>query len=222
MADSKVRVSSELYEELKKIAEKSSKSMRELVDEAIRAFILGKQGVEGKEIKGITSKIIPLQYPAKCKKCGKQLNPGELAYWVKIVYTDNTVRSYIYCLDCYYKSSALKEYYLNKKKLEIIVKELKKEANELAHKVLELRDKEEFYKLANDIKSLVREVYEVLDYITDPEKEEKLRKLIEILDKLESYVRYLGDKLDKELESLKEKNKIKSKKLYKVPRRRWY
>lgn len=218
MADSKVRVSSTLYEQLRQLADKSGKSMKELVDEAIQAYLFGQVGVEGKEIKGITAKIIPLQYPAKCKRCGRQLEAGELAYWVRITYNDNTVRSFIYCLDCYYKGSALKEHYLKKKQLEIIIKELKKEADELSRQVLELRKEADYYKLARQIRELIKEAYEYLDYVTNPEKQEALEKFISFLSKLEDFVSSL-DKV--EGVSYEPKPMVRRERQRRAPRRKY-
>lgn len=196
MPDTKVRVSQELYAKLKQLADKSGKSMRELVDEAIRAYLLGSTGIEGKEIKGITAKIIPLQYPAKCRRCGRQLNPGELAYWVKITYTDNSVRSFIYCLDCYYQSSALKEHYLKKRQLEKIIKELKKEADQLADRVLELRRKVQLYSVVDEIDRLIREIYDLLGYVLDKERRDALQQIMQRLEAIEEKMTSIADALE--------------------------
>jgi len=196
MPDTKVRVSQELYNKLRELAERSGKSMRELVDEAIRAYLLGSTGVEGKEIKGITAKIIPLQYPAKCRRCGRQLNPGELAYWIKITYTDNSVRSYIYCLDCYYQSSALKEHYIKKRQLEKIIKELKKEADQLADRVLELRRKVQLYSVVDEIDRLIREIYDLLGYVLDKERRDALQQIMQRLEAIEEKMTSIADALE--------------------------
>ena len=163
MPETKIRISPELYEKIKAIAEKSGKSIRELAEEALNAYILGREGIEGKDIKGITDKIIPLQYPAKCRRCKKQLNEGDLAYWVKITYNDNTIKSYVLCLDCYYQSNALKEWYLKKKQLERIVKALRKEADELSEQVLELRKYRDVIQIKEQARELLREVQELID-----------------------------------------------------------
>ena len=184
MADTKVRVSQEVYDKLRAISEKSSKSMRELVEEAINAYLLGVEGAEGKDVKGITAKIIPLQFPTRCKKCGRQLQPGDLGYWAKITFTDNTVRSYTICLDCYYQGTALKEQYLKKRKLEIVVRELRREADRLAEKVEELRAYSKLIEAKRELLKLLREARELLNVITSPERRIELEKLNKSLDNL--------------------------------------
>ena len=211
MPDTKVRVSQELYNRLKQLADKSGKSMRELVDEAIRAYLLGSTGIEGKEIKGITAKIIPLQYPAKCRRCGRQLNPGELAYWVKITYTDNSVRSFIYCLDCYYQSSALKEHYIKKRQLEKVIRELKKEADSLADRVLELRRKVQLYSVVDEIDRLIREIYDLLGYVLDKERRDALQQIMQRLEAIEEKMTSIADALEAlEAEAQSKVRKVRS------------
>lgn len=195
MADYKVRIGEETYMKLKQLADKSGKSMRELVEEAINAYLLGHEGgLEGKEIKGITGKIIPLQYPARCKRCGKSINPGELAYWVKITYTDNSVRSYVICLDCYYQSGALKEYYLKKKQLEAVIRGLKKEADELAQRVMELRRYKELIEAREEVRRLLREVSQYASMAMGERREvlaqiqEALERLLEAIDRLNAKI----------------------------------
>lgn len=209
MGDNKVRVSAELYEKLRQLAERSGKSMRELVDEAIRAYLLGSTGIEGKEIKGITSKIIPLQYPARCRRCGKQLRPGELAYWVKITYVDNSVRSFIYCLDCYYQTSALKEYYLKKRQLEKVIRELKREADELADKVNSLRAEMDLHGTIQLVERAIREVYEALDIVVDPERREMIKQLVEKLEDIRTKLEHVDTVLSSSAVSVRRKRRAR-------------
>jgi len=196
MPDTKVRISQAIYEQLRQLAEKSGKSMRELAEEAIRAYLLGSTGVEGKEIKGVTAKIIPLQYPAKCKRCGRQLNPGELAYWVKITFNDNSTRSFIYCLDCYYQTSALKEHYIKKRQLEKIIRELKKEADTLADRIIQLRAEADIYEAIRDIQQIARELYTMLDYILDKEKKDAVKEIIRRVERIEQRLQEISDSVE--------------------------
>jgi len=137
MGNKKIRISDSLYEQLQKLAEKSNRSMRELAEEAIKAYLLGTEQID-KPVKAVTGKIIPLQYPSRCKFCGREIKAGELAYWAKYTFTDNSTRSYVVCLDCYYKDTALAEWYLKKKKLENVVRGLKKKADNLVKEIEKL------------------------------------------------------------------------------------
>lgn len=213
MGDQKVRISEEVYSQLKAIADKIGKSMKELAEEAITAYLLGREGAEGKEIKGITAKIIQLQYPAKCRKCGKQLNPGDLAYWVKVTYTDNSVRSYVICLDCYYQSTALKEYYIKKKQLEAIIRGLRKEADELAEKVTELRQYRDLIKVRDEILKLFKEARELYQVLINPVTKEQALKLAQAVENLydeTEKLRELLDRMEEEMEKKAKKRKARA------------
>ncbi len=187
MSDKKIRISEELYDQLAKIAEKSGRSMRDLVEEAVRAYLLGTESVE-KPIKSIQGKVIPLQYPSRCFFCKKQIKQGELAYWAKYTYSDNTTKSYVICLDCYYKDTALAEWYLKKKKLEAIVRGLKKQADELAEKVNRLRTEYDVMSIRKEVASLW---YEFKQFILTPDSSIDSDKLQEFIDR----VNELMDKL---------------------------
>jgi len=178
----KVRISEDLYSKLKEIADKSGRSIRELVDEAVKAYILGFTG--DKEIKATTGKIISLTYSTKCKRCGRELKEGELAYWSKITYTDNTSRSFVYCLDCYYSEGALAEYYLKKKKLEAVIKGLEKKANQLVEEITQLEALVDLYKLENEIQSYWIRLLELVSHEDKPNLNMAIEELLELIDKV--------------------------------------
>lgn len=132
-----VKINEALYEKLREFCEKNNITIREYVEEAIKLRLYGHSD---KPIKGIKDKIIPLNYPDRCHVCGRLLNKGELAYWIRYTFTDNTTKSLVICLDCYYKDTALAEWYLKKKRLESIVRGLKKKADQLASAIQTLED----------------------------------------------------------------------------------
>jgi Ribbon-helix-helix protein, copG family. len=65
MTEKKVRITDELYDQLQKIAEKNNKSIKDIVEEAIKAYLLGIEGVE-KPLKQVQSKVIPTQFDSRC------------------------------------------------------------------------------------------------------------------------------------------------------------
>jgi len=172
-----VRVDKEIYEKIKDLAEKTNREIKDIVDEALRLYVLGSIDKD-KEIIEVKSDIITLQYDTKCYRCKKDLKAGELAYWIRYVYSDNTKRSYVFCLECYYQSAGLKNQYLTKKKLEIIIRSLKAEADELSKKVLQLRTETKLYDLRSELYRLYKDL---IQHIADPDLK---NKLIEISDKL--------------------------------------
>jgi len=191
MSDKKVRISDELYDQIQKVAEKSNKSIKEVVEEAVKAYLLGIEGIE-KPIKQVQTKIIPTQFDSRCYYCKREVKKGELCYYCRYVYTDNTTKSFIICLDCYYKDTALAEWYLKKKKLEHIVKGLEKKANELAKEI-------ESLSVQRDLQSLKRECIELWEdfkkFMFENEKMEKIEQMIQRLDNVEEKVRELEDSI---------------------------
>jgi len=190
--DSKVRVSPELYTQLQKVAEKTNRSIKDVVEEAVKAYLLGVEGID-KPLKTIQGKIIPVQYDSRCHNCRREVKRGELAYYARYIYADNTVRSFITCLDCYFSDTALAEWYLKKKKLEAIVRGLQKRADELARRVEELQ-------VEVDINSLKKECYELwADFkrfmLHDNEGMRKVEELLGRLEVLEEKVKEVEDTL---------------------------
>jgi len=179
--ESKVRISEELYEKVRQIAEKQGRTIKEVVEEAIKAFILGIEQVD-KPIKSVTGKIIPLQYDAKCRICGRQIKAGELAYWAKYTYTDGTSKSYVICLDCYYKDTALAEQYLRKKKLEAVVRGLQKKADELVEQVEKLQAQYDLQQLKSEIFQFWRNVKDAV--LSDPNVLKNIDKFFNELNAL--------------------------------------
>jgi len=148
-----VKISEDLYKKVKEIAEKSGKSAREIVEEAINIYLLGKEQAVDKDIKEVKEKWIVAKYPSKCSKCGKAINIGDMVYWVRIAYADNSMRSYIYCSDCYLSSfdKSLARKYMKVKELEATTKSLKKLADSLAEEAKQLENKVNLLKLEQEI-----------------------------------------------------------------------
>jgi len=185
MGEKKVRISEELYEQLQKLAEKSGRSIRDLAEEAIKAYLLGTENID-KPVKAVTGKVIPLQYPSRCKFCGKEIKAGELAYWAKYAFNDNSTRSYVICLDCYYKDTALAEWYLKKKKMESVVRGLKKKADELVEQVEKLQLEYDVSKVKQEVIELWRSFKSV--FLSDKDEIQRIGeffdRLNEVLDRI--------------------------------------
>jgi len=80
MSQTVVRISEDTYRKVKEIAEKSGKSIREIVEEAINIYLLGKEQAIDKDVKEIKNKWIVAKYPSKCSKCSKQINAGDMVF----------------------------------------------------------------------------------------------------------------------------------------------
>jgi len=203
-----VKINEALYEKLREFCEKNNIAIREYVEEAIKLRLYGQSD---KPIKGIKDKIIPLNYPDRCHVCGKQLMRGELAYWIRYTFTDNTTRSIVVCLDCYYKDTALAEWYLKKKRLESVVRGLKKKADQLAKEVQVLEDRKA---LANIKKELMGIWFNFMSLVNKNQLDQAT--LEKFLEKIED----LADKIDQIVIALSVETKPTTiKKVYKTIRR---
>jgi hypothetical protein len=153
MSQVPLKVSEDVYKKIKEIAEKSGKSIREIVEEAINIYLLGKEQAVDKDIKEIKNKWIVAKYPSKCSKCQNQINVGDMVFWVRITYADNSIRSYVYCSDCYLSSfdSSLAKKYLKVKELEATYRSLKKMCDSLAEEAKQLENKVNLLKLEEEI-----------------------------------------------------------------------
>jgi predicted transcriptional regulator len=155
MSQTVVRISEEVYKKIKDIAEKSGKSIREVVEEAIQLFLLGKEQAVEKDVKEIKNKWIVTKYPSKCSKCSKNINAGDMVFWIRVTYGDNSIRSFIYCSECYLTSfdTSLAKRYLKVKELEATYRSLKKLCDSLAQQATELQNKVNLLNLEKDIES---------------------------------------------------------------------
>lgn len=199
-----IKVDEETYNLLKQISEKTGRSIKEIATISIRVYWAGQQiiDVADKEIEKIEGKWITLKYPTRCSICKRQLEQGKIAYYEKYYYSDHTKKARIICEKCYYSErvtdKALIKVYLKKRELQKIVNALKNEADRLADKVIELQKKANIYELKHKIAELVKESYEALDYLTNPEIEDRLKKFIEFLTRLESAVEKIEEYLDED------------------------
>lgn len=128
-----IKVSDHVYDKLKQMAETRGLSINNMIEAIINVYQGGLS--EEKPIKQVIDKFIVLHYNTRCYRCGRELKAGEQARYNKYVYDDGTAKSVVLCLDCFYQSDALANYYLQKKKLEVIVKGLKRKADEYAEKI---------------------------------------------------------------------------------------
>ena len=217
-----IKLPDDVYETIRKEAEKRNWSMAQFVQHLIELWRTG--GSEEKPIKKIIEKEdFPLIYPTRCRRCGRLLRPGERVYYVKYIYEDGTSYTYILCQDCYLEGRAktLAKVYRKKRELEFIIRQLRREADVLSAKVSKL---ERLYNLAEDLEGLARkarELYssftkEVMDAIRDEKLSEAIMKgledLQELLNRLAAAEKQLAElsafttvKVEKKREKVEEK-----------------
>ena len=164
------RVSEEEKQQLEREAKKNSKTLTD--------FIKCKLFEKRYEEKPITPKLLINKYKRNCMKCNKPIAIGEAFIWVG----SNTGL----CLDCYVKSlgdKALASKYLKMRELNLIIRELKEQANDLADIINEAKISqviEELEKILKDLKEYYNSFKEELALKIIKELEEINKKLEEL------------------------------------------
>ena len=127
-----------------------------------------------------------MQYPATCRACGKRLNVGELAFWIRYTYSDGSSKSFIYCPDCYYMSfdQSLAKKYLKLKEMEAVYKGLKKHADALAKELMELQVRVDVARLKAQVRDLLHAFHDAMINGEDQRIIEFLEKVDELLSKI--------------------------------------
>jgi len=216
------------YRKAEEIASKHGKSVHELAKQLLKAYL------EGYKDEGIPVKVEPRRFRAKkelkCATCGEAIKPGEWAYYVQYEYEDGK-RSYeIHHASCweYASDEALARVFKEKRKLQRIIRALRKEANELADAIEEARAREKILSIALEAQERIRKMTEefygkmkqVMDFImysgiNAKETKEALRTLEEMHKKFYSEIQEISQKLEEASVAIT----LKIKKVSKEPKR---
>jgi prefoldin subunit 5 len=191
-----VRLSSDTYEVVKKIAEQTGKSASEVVTEAINAYYRG-LSPEGKQIKRI-SDIKPwvLKHNSKCSSCGRELKAGERVMYQFVEYEDKSRKHIFICFDCSVEEHALAKLYVKKMWLEKAIKGLKKLADSYAEQIQNIQKITDFYNTVRDVERELKVLRDYLKQYNHPkEAVEAVIKFMERLERLESRVREVEEGL---------------------------
>jgi len=184
-----VKISDQLYEKLKELADKKGGvAINNVIEELLNIYF---GSPREKPIKKIYDKDIELIYNDKCRKCGRELPAGEQAHYIRYEYEDGSSSYAVYCLDCWYSSSALAKQYLTKKKLEATIRGLRKEADKLVEEIQLLEKQLEDIKIQLDIRQSLAKIREELDFllsiqlITREDYNKAISKVEELLLRIE-------------------------------------
>lgn len=200
-----VKISESLYAKVKEFAEKRQTTIRDIVERAISLYLQGVEiGKIDKEIKGITDKDIVVQYKARCFLCGKPIEPGEVAHYLKIVYTDNSARSFIAHLSCWTEKydTSLAKAIIKRERIKMEIKSLEKYRKKLVEDIS--LKYEEVRELLARLRNKVEEIHGF------PEYYEIVRELGIIRDQLED-IRLLLSEDVKEIKKLKKEVELNHK-----------
>jgi hypothetical protein len=166
-----VKLREEVYELIQKLAEKEQTSMATIVEKAIQLYVGG--STDTAPLKGYKEIPIVNHYQRQCSKCGKALEVGERIYLIRYEYEGAPPKNVYLCTDCYLSlDPRLGKLFRKKKELELTIKQLRKEAEELSKQV--------------SILELSIAVKNLLDIVLKARgTSEESRRYIEVLEKLE-------------------------------------
>ncbi|MEM2287914.1 MAG: ribbon-helix-helix domain-containing protein [Sulfolobales archaeon] len=186
-----VKLSEDVYEKIEKLAEKTGKSKADIIREALLLYLGSEVGE--KAVESSKSYIKPAIYSGKCSRCGREIQQGELAGFIKIVYTDKSSRTFAYCLDCYNSLSdkTILSLELKKHRLKRVVTALQRQMSKMLSIYDELEKASELY---TKIKTYVSELNRYLEqvYHGDNKSIEKLVfELADLNNQLSEFVKLL-------------------------------
>jgi len=187
-----IKISDQAYEQLKNLAEKRGLSINNVVQEIINVYLGGTP--EEKPIKKIVDKDITLMYATKCSRCGRPLNAGDVAHYVRYEYDDAPPKVFIYCMDCWLQSSALAKHYLKKKELEATIKGLKEMADKLADKIIRMRNEYNIALVKEELMNIRRELS--LSLVRNIIGENKADELVNRIALVEQKISEIHEKLN--------------------------
>jgi len=176
-----IKINENVKERLDRLKERLGDiSYNDLIERLLDYYETG--NIKDKPVKAKLDVELVSKYETQCSKCGGKIRVGDRFRYIKVDYEDGSKDVIRLCLDCMLDSTLLKRYYVKKRELEVIVRELRKEANELVDRVKELEKYSDTLKIKAEVMSIMRDVKDLLTRIL-----EKLDTALDKLDKLEPY-----------------------------------
>ena len=159
----KVRVPEEVYAKLRELADKQGRSAADIVREVIVRFLSGEQVDE------VPVKVKAIKMRAKrdgvCAFCGQKIGKGEWMYWVIKELDDGRTVKEAWHLDCWENASdtALARKYLELRKLQRIIRTLKKQADQLADVINDAEARKKLFDIAERVEKLAEKIERELE-----------------------------------------------------------
>jgi predicted CopG family antitoxin len=178
-----IKVSDDVYEKLKQVAEKNGDISLNDVIKMLLNIYLG--GSSERTIDKILSKEFVADREIMCSHCKRVIKVGEPVQWVKYLYSDGSAVTRYLCFEC--SNPHLGKIYRKKKEMEIIVKQLKQEADKLVEEINQLEQVKEVYTVKSEIMQFWRDIKTT--FTNDPNLQKVdtfFDKLNELLDKVSS------------------------------------
>jgi hypothetical protein len=176
-----------MYDKLKEIAEKQGCSVNDVIKMMLNIYL---GGSSERAIDKIVSREFVADSEKICSKCKRKIEVGEIVYWVKYVYSDGGATTRYFCIEC--ANPHLAKIYKKKKEMEIVVKQLKREADSLVEEIKRLEQVKTVYEVKSELIQFWREFKQVFgenpDYKVVEQFLDKLNELIDKVNRLEAMV----------------------------------
>jgi predicted CopG family antitoxin/sulfur relay (sulfurtransferase) DsrC/TusE family protein len=184
-----VKVSDDVYDKLKQIAEKNGGiSLNDVVKMLLNLYL---GGSSERTIDKIVTKEFIADSEKICSKCKRKINVGEPIYWVKYIYSDGSSTTRYFCMECV--NPHLGKIYRKKKEMEIIIKQLKQEADKLVEEINQLEQVVEVAKVKKEVIDFWRAFSETFssnpDFRVVEQFLDKFNELLDKVNKLEATVK---------------------------------
>lgn len=211
MKEVKFRVTDDVYEKIKEQASRLNTSISEYIRELVTRIVMGEQPlddipVEIKVVKTIYGKKKDYVRPRPCAFCGVEINKGEHVAWVIKKMADGREVYELWHIDCWEFSSdkALAKKYVEIRKLNRIIKQLKKQADELADVIIDAEARKKVLDVAKNIEEIAQRIEQefmkvsrdLRDFLYEVDLGEMSGKLKEIDEKYRKIHEEIQDKLE--------------------------
>lgn len=213
MGSKPVKISEDLYRRAEELAQRTGKSLKEVVEDALAKYFGLVEGLgSDSDIKNVkVVKSWRLRYNATCAYCKRELRASEEVVREIVELEDGRKINNFYHPECYVYStdSTMARLYVKKRQMEKLIKALKKQADELADVIEEAETRKRLMDIAEDLQRIAGEKDRVLaearklveDYIVKPEER---AKILESLSKLEEKLEQLREVLEERGRQLEE------------------
>jgi hypothetical protein len=176
-----IKVSESVKERLDRLKEKLGDiSYNDLISMLLDYYETG--NVKDKPVKSKLDVELVSKYETQCSKCGSKIKVGDRFRYIKVEYEDGSKDVIRLCLDCIIDSVLLKKYYMKKRELEVIVRELKKEADRLVDEIKVLEKQADVMRIKAEIMSIMRDIKDLLRSISSQDLRDLLTRILEKLD----------------------------------------
>jgi len=190
-----IKVSEEIYDKLKQIADKGGGiSINDVIAKLLNLYL---GGSTDRTIDKILTKEFIVDSEKVCSKCKRQVHVGEPIYWVKYIYNDGSSTTRYFCMEC--ANPQLGKIYKKKKEMEVVVKQLKQEADKLVEEINQIEQVKSVYEVKKELIQFWRDIK--ITFINDPNLSkvdtffDKLSELFDRVARIEAMVTPIAEKV---------------------------